>query len=200
MLEPGAVVRVERDAESAVTKVVVEGGAVKMTNVGYPRDEPVVTGSDVSWLAPVEIRGTFYKIRLLAPDVTLADTKQRDKFGVVGAAIVLKPGVKVEATYVTQYFNPAVFNAEHQKYIARSEKAQPMAVNMYSAFWTLVVCVLVAVGVSLVTKPKPGSQLKNLVMGLTPRPDEGPCPWYEHPAIWATAVLIVLVAVNILFW
>ena len=57
-----------------------------------------------------------------------------------------------------------------------------MAVNMYSAFWTLVVCVVVTIGVSLFTRPKPDAELKNLVMGLTPLPDEGPCPWYEQPA------------------
>ena len=60
-----------------------------------------------------------------------------------------------------------------------------MAVNMYSGFWSLVVCVLVTVVVSLFTRPKPDAELKNLVMGLTPLPDEGPCPWYEKPIVWA---------------
>jgi hypothetical protein len=40
----------------------------------------------------------------------------------------------------------------------------------------------------------------NLVYGLTPRPDEGPCPWYEKPPLWATVVTVVLVAINVLFW
>ncbi len=75
-----------------------------------------------------------------------------------------------------------------------------MAVNVYSAFWTLLVSLAVTVGVSLFTTPKPESELKNLVMGLTPRPDEGPCPWYKRPLLWASVVLIALVALNILFW
>ena len=74
-----------------------------------------------------------------------------------------------------------------------------MAVNMYSAIWTLLVCMVVAVGVSLFTKPKPDAELKNLVMGLTPLPDEGPCPWYQRPMLWATVVFVVLVAINVVF-
>jgi len=75
-----------------------------------------------------------------------------------------------------------------------------MAVNMYSAFWTLCVCVAVTIGVSLLTEPKPDEELKNLVMGLTPLPDEGPCPWYEKQILWAVVVGVVLVAINVIFW
>jgi SSS family solute:Na+ symporter len=114
--------------------------------------------------------------------------------------VVLKPGVKVRAADVTHYFAPAEFNPAHTKYIARSPKAKPMAVNMYSGFWTFCVCVVVVVGVSLFTTPKTDKELTNLVMGLTPLPDEGPTPWYKHPYLWATLVFIVLVAINIIFW
>jgi SSS family solute:Na+ symporter len=75
-----------------------------------------------------------------------------------------------------------------------------MAINMYSALWSLVVSIVVTVLVSLVTKPKPDSELTNLVMGLTPLPDEGPCPWWKAPKLWCTVVVLVLVAVNIIFW
>jgi len=68
---------------------------------------------------------------------------------------VLKPGVTVKAVDVSQFFNPAQFNPAHAKHIARSEKAKPMAVNMYSAIWTLLACMAVTIAVSLVTKPKP---------------------------------------------
>ena len=113
---------------------------------------------------------------------------------------MLLPGVKVEAVEVQQTFNPAEFNPAHTKYIARSEKAKPMAVNMYSAFWTLVVCVAVADWRSLFTEPKPESELHNLVMGLTPCRTMGRVPWYKHPYLWATIVGVVLVAINIIFW
>ncbi len=99
-----------------------------------------------------------------------------------------------------RYFAPAEFNPDHAKFIARSVKARPMAVNLYSGFWTLLVCVTVTVGVSLFTRPKPDAELKDLVMGLTERPDEGPVPWYESPRLWAAVVLVILVAINIIFW
>ena len=73
-------------------------------------------------------------------------------------------------------------------------------INMYSAWWSFVVCVLVTVVVSLFTRPKPDAELKDLVMGLTVIPDEGPCPWHQNPKLWATVVTLALVGVNILFW
>ena len=193
-------------------RVIVQSGTVQMTNVfNSPRyGTPFFTRTG-NWVVefPQDIpwdTGRYQddehrcRLRLLAPDVVLAETKQKSKFGIEGIPVVLMPGVKVESIKITQHFNPAVFNKSHQMYIARSEKAQPMAVNMYSAFWTLLVSLFVAVGVSLFTTPKSDAELKNLVMGLTPRPDEGPCPWYERPALWAAVVLVILVAVNILFW
>ena len=75
-----------------------------------------------------------------------------------------------------------------------------MAVNMYSAFWSLIVCLSVTILVSLFTKPKPDAELKNLVMGLTVMPDEGPCPWYHNPKLWAAVVFVALVVINIIFW
>ena len=63
-----------------------------------------------------------------------------------------------------------------------------MAVNMYSGFWTLVLCLVVNITVSLFTKPKSDADLKNLVMGLTPIPREEGVPWYERPMLWAALV------------
>jgi solute:Na+ symporter, SSS family len=73
-------------------------------------------------------------------------------------------------------------------------------VNMYSGWWSLVMCLLVTTVVSLFTKPKPEAELKNLVMGLTPRPTESACPWYQKPLFWAAVVALALIAVNIIFW
>ena len=44
------------------------------------------------------------------------------------------------------------------------------------AFWTLVVCLAVTTGATFSTTPKPEAELKDLVMGLTQRPNEGPAP------------------------
>ncbi len=98
------------------------------------------------------------------------------------------------------YFDPSALNPEHVKYIATSPLAQDMAVNMFGALWSLIISMTVVVVVSLFTKPKPLSELVNLVYGLTPLPEEGPCPWYKQPLVWAGTVGAVLVAVNIVFW
>jgi len=212
VLGKDAVVSVEKtnhEGTEKIAKVIVESGAITTTNVAIstvPGKAPVVSGdlviegSEVLLAATTMDHNTSVSVRVLAPEVVLAGTGKKDKFGVDGVPVVLKPGVKVTATDVTQYFNPAEFNASHAKYIARSEKAKPMAINMYSGFWTWITCVVVVVGVSLVTRPKPDAELKNLVMGLTPLPDEGPCPWYEHPYLWAAVVGVALVAINIYFW
>jgi hypothetical protein len=139
-------------------------------------------------------------VQVLAPAVMLSDSKQTTKFGVEAVPVVLKPGVQLQAVSISKKFAPSAFNAKHAKLIARSEKAKPMAINMYSAWWSFVVCVSVTFFVSLFTKPKPDAELKDLVMGLTTMPDEGPCPWYRKPILWATVVAVVLVAVNIIFW
>ncbi len=137
----------------------------------------------VSLLLPahVEEKGKSIAVRLLAPDVVLSGTNQPDKFGIEAVPVVLKPEVKIEPVEVRQTFNPAEFNPEHTKYIARSEKAKPMAVNMYSAFWTLLVCVAVLIGVSFFTEPKPDGELENLVMGLTKIPGRWPLPLVQAP-------------------
>ncbi len=97
-------------------------------------------------------------------------------------------------------FDPTALNPDHVKHIATSPLAQDMAVNMFGALWSLIISVSVVVLVSLFTKPKPDSELVNLVYGLTPLPKEGPCPWYKQPLVWAGTVGAVLVAVNIVFW
>lgn len=97
-------------------------------------------------------------------------------------------------------FNPALLNPVHVQHIALSPLAQDMAVNMYSALWSLLVSMGVTVLVSMFTKPKSDEELKDLVYGLTKVPYEGPCPWYKHPKFWAAVVLCVLITVNIIFW
>jgi len=103
----------------------------------------------------------------------------------------LAPVRRLEATQI---------NPRHAEIIATSPKAQDMAVNMFSAFWSLLLTIGTVVMVSLFTTPKPDAALKNLVFGMTPLPDEGPCPMYRKPAFWAAVVVLVLVGVNIIFW
>jgi len=211
-LGAGAVVTLEQTGAAGaerITSVVVESGNVELLNVpastgaGQPpvtTGQFTVAGSAVALAPTTTEKGVTHKVPVLAPEVVLANSKQPFKFGVEAVPIVLKPGVSVTLTDVTKTFAPAAFNPAHAKRIARSEKAQGMAINMYSAWWSFVVCVLVTVGVSLFTKPKPEAELKDLVMGLTKMPDDGPVAWHENPKLWATLVLVALVGINILFW
>jgi SSS family solute:Na+ symporter len=203
-LGAGAVVRVEREA-GRIRSITVEKGVVDTVNVaagavGNTAGEVTVAGRSLALPAASREKAGDVAVQVLAPAVTLADSGATDKFGVEGVPVVLEPGVTLRSTLVSERFAPAAFNPDHTEHVARSRKAKPMAVNMYSGWWSLVVCLLVTVVVSLFTRPKPEAELRNLVYGLTPRPDEGPCPWYEKPAFWATVVAVVLVAINVVFW
>ena len=103
----------------------------------------------------------------------------------------LAPARRLEATQI---------NPRHAEIIATSPKAQDMAVNMFSAFWSLLLTTGTVLMVSLFTKPKTDAELKDLVYGMTPLPDEGKCSWYRKPMFWAAVVLGVLIAVNLIFW
>ncbi|MGB9404228.1 MAG: sodium:solute symporter family protein [Candidatus Acidiferrales bacterium] len=85
-------------------------------------------------------------------------------------------------------------------YVALSSHARDMAENMYRALWSWIVCVVVTVIVSLLTRPKPVSELQGLVYGVTDIPSEAQVPMYRRPAFWAVVVGIVFVVLNILFW
>jgi len=85
-------------------------------------------------------------------------------------------------------------------YVALSTHARDMAENMYRALWSWLVCVVVTVGVSLVTKPKPDSELAGLVYGATQIPSDRQMPFYQRPIFWAAVVAVLFVTLNVLFW
>jgi solute:Na+ symporter, SSS family len=86
------------------------------------------------------------------------------------------------------------------QYVAFSPHAKDMAVNMFRALWAWVACVSVTVLVSLVTKPRPASELVGLVYGYTKIPSEGDMPLYQRPIFWAGVVGVVFVILNVIFW
>jgi SSS family solute:Na+ symporter len=86
------------------------------------------------------------------------------------------------------------------RYIALSDKARDMAENMYRALWSWIVCVLVTVVVSYMTKPKPLSELTGLVYGATEVPSEGHLPLTKRPIFWAAVVAVVWFVLQIIFW
>src|SRR5579864_6471719 len=86
------------------------------------------------------------------------------------------------------------------RYVALSMQAQDQAQNMFRALWCWLVCVIVTVVVSLVTKPKPDSELADLVYGLTPIPHEEKVSMFHSPVFWGVVVAIVFVILQIIFW
>jgi len=86
------------------------------------------------------------------------------------------------------------------RYIAMSPNAKPMAENLYRALWSWIICVVVTVVVSLLTKPVPTAQLAGLVYGVTPIPDDGAKTIWEKPIFWAIVVIVVFFILNLIFW
>ena len=86
------------------------------------------------------------------------------------------------------------------RYVALSSHARDMAENMYRALWSWIICFVVTVVISLLTRPKPLAELSGLVYGATDIPSEAQVPVYKRPAFWAVLVGIVFVILNVLFW
>jgi SSS family solute:Na+ symporter len=86
------------------------------------------------------------------------------------------------------------------RYLALSDKAQDQAQNMFRALWCWLICVIVTVVVSLMTKPKSDEQLKNLVYGLTPIPQQEHVRMIQSPIFWGVVVGIVFLILQVIFW
>ena len=63
--------------------------------------------------------------------------------------------------------------------VALSPDAKPMAENVFRALWAFIFTAIIVVGVSMVTKPRPDSELDGLVYGATILPTEEPVPFYK---------------------
>jgi len=86
------------------------------------------------------------------------------------------------------------------RYIALSPYAKDMAENMYRALWSWIICVVVTVVVSLLTRPRRDSELEGLVYGCTVLPSEEHLPVWKRPAFWAVLVALVFAILNLIFW
>jgi SSS family solute:Na+ symporter len=75
-----------------------------------------------------------------------------------------------------------------------------MAQNFYGAIWAFMVNFVVAVVVSLLTKPKPDEELVGLVRSMTKMPSHAHLPWWKRPEALAGAVLVGAIGLNIFFW
>jgi len=86
------------------------------------------------------------------------------------------------------------------RYIALSPHAKDMAENMYRALWSWIICSAVTVVVSLLTTPKPNSELAGLVYGETDIPSSSALPLVQRPLFWVCVVGVVFTILNIIFW
>src|ERR1035441_9804277 len=84
------------------------------------------------------------------------------------------------------------------RYVAMSPNAKDMAENMFRALWSWILCLVVTVVVSLLTKPKPEAELTSLVYGCTDIPSQGDLE-NMFRAMWSWILcLIVTVVVSLL--
>jgi SSS family solute:Na+ symporter len=85
-------------------------------------------------------------------------------------------------------------------WIALSRNAKDMAENLYRALWSLLICVIVTVVVSLLTKPKPVEELTGLVRGCTKVPSDRALPFYLRPLYWGVGAGVVFAILQWIFW
>jgi SSS family solute:Na+ symporter len=79
-------------------------------------------------------------------------------------------------------------------------RVQAMAANLYRALWSWIVCVVVTVVVSYMTKATPESQLTGLVYGSTVIPHDGSRNMFEKPIFWAAVIATILFILNLWLW
>jgi SSS family solute:Na+ symporter len=73
-----------------------------------------------------------------------------------------------------------------------------MAQNFWIAIMAWSTCFVITMVVSLMTRPKPESELHNLVYGLTQIPHDKFVPWYKRPIPLACVVIALLALLNFL--
>jgi SSS family solute:Na+ symporter len=97
--------------------------------------------------------------------------------------------------YAWVKFDPAAI-----RYVALSPAAKDMAENMFRALWSGIICVVITVAVSLVTRPLPEKALAGLVYGCTEIPSEGHLALYQRPVFWAGIVAAAFLVLQVIFW
>jgi solute:Na+ symporter, SSS family len=84
--------------------------------------------------------------------------------------------------------------------IALDAQAKPLAQDMWRGLWSFVICVGVTFLVSMVTRPKPRSELTGLVYGATELPSEGHLPMVRRPIFWGVVCLAAFLVLQWIFW
>jgi SSS family solute:Na+ symporter len=106
-------------------------------------------------------------------------------------------------------FKLRLLSPEVARLITFSTTPSEMSCNLWQAAWAWIVCFVVTVVVSLLTKPKPERELVGLVRGLTDESEAAAgtaaakprvVPLAKRPALWAAIALAAVITLNILFW
>ena len=106
------------------------------------------------------------------------------------------------AAAAVHYQLTAVANAESllPKFAVLHAYPSDMAQNFWGAIYAWTTCFAVTIAISLVTAPKPESELRGLVYGLTPHEVETERAWYRRPATLGAVVLVLTLGLNLIFW
>ena len=75
-----------------------------------------------------------------------------------------------------------------------------MAQNFWTAIDAFTVCLLVTIAVSLLTRPRPDSELAGLVYSLTEKPRDAGLAWHQRPAVLGVIVLAATGLLNLVFF
>jgi SSS family solute:Na+ symporter len=84
--------------------------------------------------------------------------------------------------------------------ITLSSVSSDMAANFWRAWWAWLICFLVTILVSIFTERRAESELVGLVKGLTSETLGEKVPFMTRPEFFAIISVVVLVALNLLFW
>jgi SSS family solute:Na+ symporter len=75
-----------------------------------------------------------------------------------------------------------------------------LAQTFWTAIFAWVTCFGVTILTSLVTRPRPETELQGLVYGLTTIPHDQGVPWYQRPVPLAVLVLSLTILLNLVFF
>jgi SSS family solute:Na+ symporter len=75
-----------------------------------------------------------------------------------------------------------------------------MAANTYIIIVGWMMGLATAVGLSLITEPRPESQLEGLVYSLSPVHRSDKIPWHQRPGVWGIVLLAMLAFLAWIFW
>ena len=74
-----------------------------------------------------------------------------------------------------------------------------MAQNFYTAIYAFSSCLVITAVISILTRPRPDSELVGLVYSLTKRQNDSAVPWYTRPAFLGGLVIVCCIGLNVAF-